>query len=233
MKSNFKKRAPALAVVFVLLCAGLALAQTASDRALLVNGKTIHGAIVEIQGKTYVDLRMLSDALGATLAYEPTRVTLALPTSPAAAAAAQATQQAAAPATGNLSTNFRSATIGALSEMREWQGAVESVIRFGVPVVTAWPQDYRNKASAALDLARVNVQTDADNDALQLLQNEFTNLSAWSDKVVAERKSLDASRFIDPNALTDDPALNKIRACSSFLGGMISSGVFADSDSCR
>lgn len=220
----------------VLLLAGFALAQDTSEKTLAVNGKTVRGAILETQGRTYVDIKMLSDAMGATLTIEPNRISLAVPAPAAAVNATQAVQQApaaASPAYGNLSTNFRTATIAALSEMREWQGAVESVIQFGVPVVGSWPQDYRDRAQSSIDMAKVNAFTESDQNALQLLQNEFDTLRDWSLKVVTERTNLDAARFVDPNALKNDTVLKKITGCSRFLGGMISSGVFSDDPSCH
>ncbi len=230
----------ALVLGSALSLAGLAfgrqaMPQRAPERTLIVNGKTVSGALTDVQGRTYVDLQMLSQALGGTLTIETDRITLAIPAAGAVNSSSIPQQTPANPPARSerLSTNFRSAAITALGEMRQWQGAVESVIRYAVPVVGTWPQDYRDQVESSTNQAKVFAMTDEDHSALLLLQSNFTNLSAWSDTVVAERKNLNAARFVDPNALKNDTALVKITACSRFLGGMISGGVFSDNANCH
>jgi hypothetical protein len=226
-------------MTLVILCGGIALAQNGPGRTLVVNGKPMAGGVTELQGRTYVDLQMLSQALGATLTVEPDKITLAVNTAPAAAPSSPAgssnTTRAASVPSGSehLSVNFRSAGVIALGEMRQWQGAVESVIRYAVPVVGTWPQDYRDQVETATNQAKVFAITDDDQNALQLLQNNFANLRAWSDTVIADRTNLNASRFVDPDALKKDTALAKVADCSRFLGGMITSGVYSDNPNCH
>lgn len=227
-------------IAVAVLLAGLALGrvavpQNASQRALVVNGKPVAGGLVELQGRTYVDLQLISQALGGTLTIEPDHITLAVPAAGPATGArgAQSSATGAAPAGGNLSTNFRSAAITALGEMRQWQGAVESVIRYAVPVVGSWPQDYRDQVDSSVNQAKVFASTDDDQSALLLLENNLTNLKAWSDTVVGERNNLNASRFVDPDAIKKDTVLAKIADCSRFLGGMIASGVYSDNPNCH
>jgi hypothetical protein len=214
---------------------GLTMPQVAPERTLIVNGKPVTGAVRELQGRTYVDLQMLSQALGGTLTFDADRITLVVPAAGAGSGPAMSQQRAGSqpPPSEHLSVTFRAAAITALGEMRQWQGAVESIITYGVPVVGSWPQDYRDRAESGINQAKVAAQTDEDRSALLLLQNDFANLRGWSDTVVAERKNLNAARFVDPNALKNDTALAKITDCSRFLGSMISGGVFSDNASCH
>ena len=214
---------------------GEATPQNAPERMLIVNGKPVAGAVRELQGHTYVDLQMLSQALGGTLTIDAERITFVIPAA-SGGAAPQASHQLTAinpPGSEHLSVNFRSAAISALGEMRQWQGAVESVVTYAIPVVGTWPQDYREQVDSSVSQAKVFAMTDDDHSALLLLQNDFANLSAWSDTVVAERKNLNAARFVDPNALKNDTTLAKISSCSRFLGGMISGGVYSDNANCH
>ncbi|MFZ0821376.1 MAG: hypothetical protein WAM91_15010 [Candidatus Acidiferrales bacterium] len=232
-------------IVFVIVVAtvafgGQATPQNAPEKALIVNGKPVAGALTDVQGRTYVDLQMLSQALGATLTIETDRITLVTGSSVGgiggATSGPRSNQQlvAIAPSGGeHLSINFRAAAISALGEMRQWQGAVESVISTGVPVVGSWPQDYRDQAESAINQAKVFALTDEDHSALRLIENDFANLRDWSETVVAERKNLNAARFVDPDALKKDTALTKITACSRFLGGMISGGTYSDNANCH
>ncbi len=227
-------------VVFTMLVASLAIGgqaipQNAPEKTFVVNGKPVSGAIANVQGRTYVDLQLISQALGGTLTIETDRITL-VTSSPPATIAPRTTEPATggASATGErLSVNFRAAAINALGEMRQWQGAVESVITYAVPVVGTWPQDYRDQVATSVSQAKIFAFTDDDHSAFALLQNDFANLTAWSDTVVAERKNLNATRFVDPNALKKDTTLAKITDCSRFLGGMISAGIYADNANCH
>jgi hypothetical protein len=117
--------------------------------------------------------------------------------------------------------------------MREWRGAVGAILSYGSPVVGSWPQDYHDRVEADLAQTAVVASTAADQDALQLLRNEFENLSQWASDIVSARQSLNATKSVDPTAMQNDPALAKITQCSSFLSSMLVSGVFADNPSCH
>jgi hypothetical protein len=196
------------------------------------------GGLTEVQGRTYVDLQMLSTALGGTLTFEPDHISLTISGAglgTGAGTGARGAQPAGSGAAGSehLSVNFRSAGVSALGEMRQWQGAVESVITYAIPVVGTWPTDYRERVEASVNQAKVFAVTDDDRGALQLLQNDFATLRDWSDTVTTERKNLNAGRFVDPDALKKDTTLGKINDCSRFLAGMLGSGVFSDNSSCH
>jgi len=79
----------------------------------------------------------------------------------------------------------------------------------------------------------VAASTEPDRDAVQLLRNEFDNLSNWASSVIAERQALNATKTVDPNLMQNDQALAKISSCSSFLSGMLVSGMLADSPNCH
>jgi hypothetical protein len=117
--------------------------------------------------------------------------------------------------------------------MREWRGAVGAILAYGSPVVGTWPQDYHDRVETNLQQAGVAASTAADQDALQLVRNEFGNLSQWTNDVVSARQSLDATKSVNPTTMQNDPLLAKITSCSSFLGSMLVSGVFADNPSCH
>lgn len=209
-------------------------AQSASEATFVVNGRNVRGALREIDGRAYVDLELLAQALGASVKFESHRISLSVPAALAAAPATGARPGAStAQNARRLSPEFATAAISSLVAMRQWQGAVETVIRFGIPANGTWPKDYRDNAEAALNQARVAASSGGDQSAVQLLQNEFTSLNSWSDSVITERQSLRAARFIDPNALANDSALSKISSCSGFLGSMIGSGVFSEGSACQ
>jgi hypothetical protein len=224
---------------FIVLLAGILFAQTVPDRPLIINGKTAQAPVVQMNGRSYVELESLAQALNATVAFEEKRVVLTIPAAPpadATAASASATppeEPPAPPAPQGMSRPFASSAIAALSQMREWRGAITVVISYGVPVTGAWPQDYHDRAETMLHQATIAAMTDDDQNALQLLQNEFSNIEAWADNIIGARQALNAAPFVDPNALQNDTQLAKISTCGNFLSNMIVSGMFSDDSSCH
>ena len=210
---------------FVLSIAAVLLAQRAPNKTLVVNGETTGAIVVQINGRSYVDIETLAQITNGTVAVEPNRIVLTIPVSESGAAPPPAPQ--------GLSKNFASAAINELAEMREWRGAIGTILTYGVPVVGTWPQDYRNRAEADLMQTAVAASTAADQEALGLLRNEFANLAQWASDVVATRQSLNATNTVNPNVMQNDPVLAKISDCNRFLGAMLVSGVFADNSSCH
>ena len=216
----------------VLLFAGFLFAQNVPDRALIVNGKT-EGVVVQMGGHAYVDVETVAQFTNGSVTLEPTRIVLTFPS--AGSASAPSTGLAPLPAAPppGLSRNFASLAISELAEMREWRGAVGTILTYGVPVVGSWPQDYHDHVEADLMQVSVAVSTAADQDAFQLLQNEFSNLSRWANDVVTTRQSMNATNTVRPDTLQNDPVLAKISNCSRFLSTMLVSGTFADDQSCH
>jgi hypothetical protein len=221
----------ALLFGLVLACAGILFAQSSTDRSLIVNGK-FAGKVVQIGGHSYVDLETVAQITTGSVTFEPNRVLLNI-AGLEAAPAPEAPSGAAPPPPPGLSREFARQAIAELAEMREWRGAIGTILKYGVPVVGTWPQDYHDRVNADLMQVAVAATTDSDQDALRLLQNEFDNLARWADEVVSTRNSLNATKTVNPNAAQNDPALAKISECSGFLSSMLVSGVFADSSSCH
>ena len=216
----------------VLLFAGILLAQSTPDRALIVNGKS-EGMTVQIGGHAYVDVETVAQLMNGSVTLEPTRIVLTFPAPGTSAAPAAETAPAAPAPPPGLSRSFASAAIAELAEMREWRGAIGTILTYGVPVVGTWPQDYHDRSEANLEQVALTASTAADGDAMQLLRNEFSNISRWASDVVGTRQSLNATNTVNPDATQNDQTLAKISNCSRFLSSMLVSGMFADDQSCH
>lgn len=215
---------------FVLLSAGILLAQNTPDRALIVNGKSA-GMVVQMGGHAYIDVETVAQFTNGSVTIEPNRIVLTFP-APGTSAAPSAGPTPPAPPPG-LSRNFASLAIAELAEMREWRGAVGTILTYGAPVVGTWPQDYHDHVEASLMQVGVAASTAADQDAMQLLRNEFSNLARWANDVVTTRQSMNATKTVDPNVMQNDQTLAKISDCGRFLSSMLVSGKFADDQSCH
>jgi hypothetical protein len=212
----------------VFLLAGLLWAQRGPDKKLEVNGKTMDSPIVQIGGRSYVDLETLAQITNGVIAVQPDRVVLTIPSAPSAPSAAPPS-----PRPDALSREFAREAIGLLAEMREWRGAIGTTRSYNVQFTGTWPQDYHDRVEADLQRVAVAAVTPGDQQALQLVRNEFDNLSNWANSVIAERQALNATKTVDPNMTQNDQALSKLSACSNFLSSMLVSGTFADDANCH
>jgi hypothetical protein len=216
----------------IILSVGETVAQDKPLRTLVVNGRTVDTAVVEVEGRSYVDIEGLAQIIGGSVTFEPNQITLTLPEPAPAATPADASAEAPQ-AADDMSKQFQQNAVFTLAEMREWRGAISAVVTSGVPVVGTWPDDYHDRVGNDLLQATLAASTVQDNQAVQLLQQEYALLTDWANQVLSERKALDAARSIDPNALQSDQALAKISKCGQFLSSMIVGGNFYDDSSCR
>jgi hypothetical protein len=224
-RSNFKYLV--LTGILSLAFAGLLWAQRGPDKKLEVNGRTMDSPVIQIGGRSYVDVETLAQVTNGVLAVQPDKVVLTIPPNGPRAA------QPSSPPPDALSREFAREAIGLLAEMREWRGAIGTTRSYNVPFAGTWPQDYHDRIEADLQRVSVAAMTPGDQQALQLLTNEFGNLSNWANNVIAERQSLNATKTVDPDVTQNDQDLKKISACSNFLGGMLVSGTFSDDLSCH
>jgi hypothetical protein len=224
-----------LALGFVLSLAGVLSAQgtppvqSAPEKVLVLNGKTVAAKIRQIDGRSYVDIEALAQATNGAVTVESNRVVLTIPLPDSSVARAVAPSQPVA----GLSRNFASAAIAEVAEMREWRGAIGAMITYGLAASKSSAQDYHERVAEGLRQTALAASTDADRSALQLLKNESDSLTGWANDVLAARQDLNGAKTMDPNALQNDPALAEITGCSRFLNSMLVSGTFSDDGSCH
>jgi len=200
-------------------------------KALVVNGKTLDAEVTQINGHSYVDIETLAQITNGAVSVEPNRIVLTIP-APSAGTPASTTAAAPPPPEG-ISRDFAAAAIGTLADMREWRAAVSMMITYGLVVSASWSTDSRDRVEADLSQAAVAATTQADQNALPLLRSEFDMLNTWANETLAARQALNGAKTVDPNALKNDPALEKITQCGRFLNGMIVSRSFSDNASCH
>jgi hypothetical protein len=216
----------------ILFSAGNVWAQgTASSatKTLVVNGRTVSAELKVIDGHSYVDIETLAQITNGVVTMEPNRIVLTIPTSNSTDAA----NSAAPPPVPRLSKDFASASVGLLADMREWRGAIGTMITFGLAVSDSWSQQYHDRVEAGLTQAAVAATTESDRNALPLLRNEFDKLTEWANETLTARQALNGAKTIDPDALKNDPSLAAITNCSRFLNGMIVSGTYSDNAACH
>jgi hypothetical protein len=226
MKKTGKCFLSVLTVIFVAL---QTVAQDTPGKTVIVNGKTLDAVVIQVQGRSYIDIEGLAEGLGASVSFEPNQIELTIPV-PEPPPAPQDEQDLSKQ---GMSKQFQQSAISALAQMREWRGAIIALITTGMPVAGTWSQDYHDRVETDLMQTALAASTDADHQALQLLQREFDLLAEWADNVIGEREALNAARNIDPNSLQNDVTLAKISKCAQFLSSMIVSDTFSDDSNCH
>src|SRR3981081_2903716 len=109
----------------VLFLAGILPAQRAPDKILVVNGKIVGAPVVQINGRSYVDVDTLAQVTNGVLSVMADRGVLTI------RAATPPSPQATPPQ--GLSKEFARDAIGVLAELREWRGAIGTVRSYNVP----------------------------------------------------------------------------------------------------
>jgi hypothetical protein len=216
-------------LVMLLVVPALALSQAAQEtRTLIVNGQPGQVNVVQMNGRSYVELEALARVANGSLRFNGNQITLTLPG--AASTPPPGPPLASPPANPGFSKDFLKAGIEQMTAIREWRSALANAIKNGFPIAEDWLTGYRGQAATALRLTSVTVSTDSDRNALQLLSNEFNNMSKLSNQYVAARQSL---TYIPPDALENDPLNQKVLSCAHSLASMAASGQFEDNGSCQ
>ncbi len=213
----------------LLVLPGLAWSQDAQPNlTLIVTGQPGQIPILQMNGKSYVNIDALARLTNSSLSFKGNQVILTPPGS--APSTPPPAPPASQPVSGEFSKEFMRAGIEEMSVIREWRGALVNAVQNGYPVTDAFVAGYRGQAATNLRLASVAVSTDSDRNAFQLLSNEFDNMQKLSNKVLAARKDMN---YISADALKDDPLDQQILSCARALAAMASSGQFQDDGSCH
>ncbi len=220
---------PRLMLLGLLAVSELALSQTVQQNGtLVINGLSGQAPVLQVNGRSYVDIEALARLMNGSLGFKDNQITLTLPAS--AAGTPTAAPPVSQPASTGFSKDFLKTGIEEMTVIREWRGALVNAVQNGYPVTDEFVAGYRGQAATNLRLASVAVSTDSDREAFQLLSNEFDNMQKLSNKILAARKNMN---YISPAALKDDPLDQKILNCARALASMAASGQFQDDGSCH
>ena len=217
-------------VAIALAVPTLALAQVVRQtRTLVVNGHSGDTAIVEIEGRSYVELEALVRIANGALRFNGNQISVTLPAG-SGGGSERASASATAPANPGFSKEFLRAGIEQMAVIREWRIALTNAVERGYPVTEDWVGAYRSEATQNLRLASVAASTDADRNAVRLLGSELNNMNKLNQRFLDANQSM---TMVPTDALKGDPLDQKIVNCGHSLAAMASSGQFVDDGSCQ
>jgi hypothetical protein len=221
---------------WILVCAPFVLAGDAAAQSahktqtLSINGHSGETIIYQIDGKSYVDLESLIRIGNGSMSFRGDQIILSFPSIDTVSSG----HESGTASNLNLSPEFMRNAVQTIGVLKDWTNTLTYAVQRGVPGDGSRMVVFHDRAGEALRLSRVAASSDADQNALHLLTNHFNTVSAWSDKLVNERRNMDTGKYsITPDALKNDDTYKKINACTRFLGTMLPGGTFHDDYSCR
>ena len=213
---------------FFLLSLAVSLTHAAQQsRTVVIPGHSGELAVVEMGGRSYIELEALARLANGSLTFRGNQIVLTLPASNSSGETSG--MRTSEPVTVGFSKEFLKAGIEMMSVIREWRSTLTNAVQRGFPVTEDWITTFRTRAQSSLRLASVAASTDSDRNAAQLLANEFNNMKKLSDRFVKANESRD---YISPNTLDNDPLDQKILNCAHSLAAMAANNQFVDDGSC-
>lgn len=182
--------------------------------------------VVEMDGRSYVEIEALARLANGSLSFAGHQIVLTLPSSNAQAIVAATS----APAATGFSKEFLKASIEQMSVIREWRSTLINAVKRGFPVTEDWTATFSSRAQQNLRLVYVAASSESDRSASQLLTNELKNMKALSDRFVEANRS---RTYVPTDALDHDPLDQRILKCSHALAAMAASNQFTDDASCH
>ena len=223
MKKPSTLYAAILATLLLLLANGDA--QTPQKGSTFtIAGHAGEAKLLQIDGKSYVEIETLARLTKGTLSFKDNRTTLTLSPSETVA-------QASAPhVKAGFSRAFIQAGIEEMSVIREWRIAIVSAVQNNVPVSVEWASAQHRQAEKNLALASAAVSTDDDRSAYPLLSAEFNNMQKLSDLYLAMRTR---STAMSPDTFDNTSLEEQILSCARGFVSMTENHEFQDQAACH
>lgn len=215
-----------LTLVVLLIAAAPGFSQAQQQKGtFIVAGHAGQAPVTQVDGRSYVAIDALARLMNGSLGYQGDEITLTLPAGGSVGGAPPSQ-----PLRRAFSRDFLNSGIETISDIREWRSALLVAVQNGYQVTEGWMGPYQGQAAKNLRLASVAATTDADRNALPLLNGVFAHMQQLENKVVAARKT---RSYLSTETLQKDPLDQKILSCAHSLGEMAASGEFQDNGSCR
>ena len=198
---------------------------------LEVNGYEGQVPVFYHGGHAFVEVEGLARVTGATLGFQGKTILLTLPALAAPQETAAPAPAPAPPEDKGYSVDFLRMGVEQMTVIREWRSAIENAIRTNNPVEQSWIAGYRSNAQNRMAMASASATTEADKQALPLLQGAMTMIQQLSDRFLALRSNL---TYVSPDSLDNDPLDKKILDCAQGLASQaIPGGPFQDVQACH
>lgn len=216
MSSQPIRCAAALLLISVALCGQ----EPAPEGVLRIQGVPGEAQVISFQGKRYVEIEALVQLLGAMQQTEGRVTTLVL--KPVDTAPRQDEQK--------LSRDFLTTGIELVSGIREWRQSLIHAVVNNTGFLDLISGPYERGMDARMAAASAAASTDADRDALALLQSE-TDLMRRFNAYYLDRWRKALSVF--PEDIENDALGKQILECARGMAAMAASHQYQDVEACH
>ena len=209
----------------LLMPAASGFAQSPQKAATLtVAGQVGEAKLLQIDGKSYVEIQTLARLTKGTLSFKDNRTTLTLPGTEPETPAPPSQVRA------GFSRNFVQSGIEEMSLIREWRIAIISAVEKNIPLSQEWASGQHSQAEKNLALASAAESTDDDRNAFPLLSSEFDNMQKLSELYLAMRTQ---SAAMSAGEFGNGPLEDQILNCARGFVAMTETRQFQDQASCH
>jgi hypothetical protein len=199
------------------------------DAIFTVAGYAGEAHLLQLNGKSYVEVETLARLTKGTLSFKDNRTILTLALSDLEVGVLQA-KAPQSQARAGLSRVFIQAGIEEMSSIREWRLGIVSAVQTNIPVSEAWLSAQHRQVEKNLALASSAVSTDDDRSAYPLLSAEFNNMQKLSDLYLSLRTR---STAMSPDKFDSTPLEEQILNCARGFLAMMESREFLDQPTCH
>ena len=222
---NMMIATPATILTVLLMLPGKVNAQTPSKASTFtVAGHAGSAQLIQLNGKSYIEVETLARLTQGTLSFKDNRTTLTLPSS-------ETTGQASTPqAKAGFSRAFIQGGIEEISLIREWRVAIVGAVQSNIPLSAEWASAQHRQAEKNLALASAAISTDDDRSAYTLLTAELNNIQKLSDLYLALSTQ---SMAMSPDKFDNAPLEEQILNCAQGFVSMTESHEFQDLPACH
>jgi len=188
---------------------------------LVVNGYSGQIPVVQVNGKSYIEVDALARLTNGSVGYPANQMTLSLTSNAPAAAVTEKK---------GFSPDFLRAGIEAMGAMREWRAALQHVVQNNYPMGDDWLGNFQRVVEDRRALAGVAATTDDDRNGLALLDMELALMQRLSNNYRALYKS---STYVTADSFDRDPLNKQVIDCARGLGSMAGGGQYQDVSVCH
>jgi hypothetical protein len=209
----------------LLMLAASGYAQTPQTAATLtVAGHAGEAKLLQIGGRSYVEVEALARLTKGTLSFKDNRTILTLPATDPELPAPQLQVKA------GFSRTFVQAGIEEMASIREWRSGIVSAVEKNIPLSEEWASAQHRQAEKNLALASAAISTDDDRNAFALLSSEFDHMQKLSDLYFAMSTH---SAAMSPDNFGNGPLEEQILSCATGFVAMTETRQFQDQASCH
>jgi hypothetical protein len=218
-----------MVAVFFIGVAPVAMAQSElQTRTLVINGQSGTATIYRIHNQSFIDLESLARIGNGSVSFQGDQIILTLPSTQAPAPSAASTTEE------GMTRQFMSSAVQNLRQIKDWTSAMAYGIQRGIPGDGSRIVVLHDRAAEGVRLAKVDVSSHSDQQAMQLLNNLFNQVDNWKRKLFDSRKTMSSANYsLTPDALDRDSDYQKIVSCGQFLANMLTGPQFQDNSSCH